>query len=348
MFPAGHFLLLVLGLVYIAGFSSAGNTTCISRELDWYTDVVGETPCRTYERLRQICNQSYQVGDFRPLTPGDNCDDQVPDCCCNSIAFSLSMLCMNCQQCTSMKGPICTDAGKTAYSIYQSSDEIGNQCSSRTPLVNQKLPKTIQSATCNNGIRIPKALYVLYWRDGDWFYIVTRDTITKDFNAGVDSAFYACPSVSSKPVAPSQGTPTTTPSQTSGSSSQKGASSTNLGAIVGGVIGGVFGLALILWFLFVLQKKRQQQMPGSVQPFPNLSSPVQQHAFPVVSDASPYLSKQHLSQPSGSGRIPGPAPASGSSGYGTEPDSGGRHLDGGPLGRSPSGRLPPSYGEWVS
>ena len=34
----------------------AGNTTCLTDEMDWYTNVVGETPCRTYERLRQLCD----------------------------------------------------------------------------------------------------------------------------------------------------------------------------------------------------------------------------------------------------------------------------------------------------
>ena len=26
--------------------SQAGNTTCVSRQLDWYTSVVGESPCK--------------------------------------------------------------------------------------------------------------------------------------------------------------------------------------------------------------------------------------------------------------------------------------------------------------
>ena len=56
----------------------AGNTTCASGQLEWYSSVVGESPCKspcpfravdeettkesaappgvTYERLRQICN----------------------------------------------------------------------------------------------------------------------------------------------------------------------------------------------------------------------------------------------------------------------------------------------------
>ena len=29
----------------LVGFSCAGNTTCASLQLDWYTDVVGENPC---------------------------------------------------------------------------------------------------------------------------------------------------------------------------------------------------------------------------------------------------------------------------------------------------------------
>ena len=53
-----------------------GNTTCLSKQLDWYTSIVGESPCKlsysmlypcarlklcsgpgmTYQRLRQICN----------------------------------------------------------------------------------------------------------------------------------------------------------------------------------------------------------------------------------------------------------------------------------------------------
>ncbi|KAI0775512.1 hypothetical protein BD413DRAFT_528901, partial [Trametes elegans] len=75
----------------------AGNTACASSQLDWYTSVVGETPCATYERLRQICNSYYQLGTLVPSPPGDHCDDQFSTCCCNTVAFQLSMLCLNCQ-----------------------------------------------------------------------------------------------------------------------------------------------------------------------------------------------------------------------------------------------------------
>ncbi|KAI0655616.1 hypothetical protein C8Q70DRAFT_424010 [Cubamyces menziesii] len=77
--------------------ASPGNTTCASSQLDWYTSVVGETPCATYQRLRQICNNDYQVQNFGHDPPGDHCDDQVVVCCCNTVAFQLSMLCMKCE-----------------------------------------------------------------------------------------------------------------------------------------------------------------------------------------------------------------------------------------------------------
>jgi hypothetical protein len=50
---------LALALGMLAGACSAGaphTTACATDQLDWYTSVVGETPCRTYERLRQTCD----------------------------------------------------------------------------------------------------------------------------------------------------------------------------------------------------------------------------------------------------------------------------------------------------
>ncbi|KAI0770415.1 hypothetical protein C8Q74DRAFT_899374 [Fomes fomentarius] len=87
---------VLLVAVPLLGIVRAGNTTCISKQLDWYFDEVGESPCMTYQRLRQICNPDYQVTSFRSTSPGDQCDDVVSSCCCNSIAYALSMLCMNC------------------------------------------------------------------------------------------------------------------------------------------------------------------------------------------------------------------------------------------------------------
>lgn len=50
---------LVLALTAAAAASlvaAADLTVCSGTGMDWYTDMVGETPCTTYQRLRQICN----------------------------------------------------------------------------------------------------------------------------------------------------------------------------------------------------------------------------------------------------------------------------------------------------
>ncbi|KZT32449.1 hypothetical protein SISSUDRAFT_1055522 [Sistotremastrum suecicum HHB10207 ss-3] len=100
-------LLLIGGLGWLSAMASSqtltGNTVCKGGAMDWYTLTMKETPCRTYERLRQMCNSTYTVGTqtVRGSTlkgAPDACVDQNPACCCNYIAFALSMLCLNCQQ----------------------------------------------------------------------------------------------------------------------------------------------------------------------------------------------------------------------------------------------------------
>jgi hypothetical protein len=54
---AAHYVALALGvLAAMRGAAAQNATVCATDQLDWYTSVVGETPCRTYERLRQICD----------------------------------------------------------------------------------------------------------------------------------------------------------------------------------------------------------------------------------------------------------------------------------------------------
>ncbi|EPS94400.1 hypothetical protein FOMPIDRAFT_1026203 [Fomitopsis schrenkii] len=171
----------------------AGNTTCAGSALDWYTNVVGETPCMTYQRLRQICNSDYEVPSFRVNTPGDNCDDQVSACCCNSISWALSMLCMNCQWDTASSSSNGIDAGVSAYYMYRFS-EGGGYCGSGT---NQSLPTNIQTAACNQGIKLEKFLYSLFWTNGAWFYTYTRETAETNYASNGDGVFYCSSSSSS-------------------------------------------------------------------------------------------------------------------------------------------------------
>ncbi|EIW84698.1 hypothetical protein CONPUDRAFT_134640 [Coniophora puteana RWD-64-598 SS2] len=239
------------------GVSAQGNVTCATNFTNWYSDVVGETPCMTYYRLRSICNAQYQVPSFRPNTPGDNCDDQVADCCCNSISWALSMLCMNCQQDVSTTTGI--DAGKGAYQMYL--DNMG--CS---PNTNMSLPSNIKLATCNTGVRLQNFLYGLFWNDGSWYYEYTTET-------GVTGANTAGSNTSQ--LFTSQGCPTTTTSTTSGKSTSTSTSSgsnspstsqttsnntshMNIGAAVGGAVGGLAGLAILVGLGVFCWRKRKR------------------------------------------------------------------------------------------
>ncbi|OSD02477.1 hypothetical protein PYCCODRAFT_1367457 [Trametes coccinea BRFM310] len=185
----------------------AGNTTCASGQLDWYTSVVGETPCMTYQRLRQICNGDYQVGNFRSRNPGDNCDDQVSGCCCNTIAFELSMLCMNCQQDLLPGDQVGIDAAPGTYTEYR-----GN-CGAGT---NNSLPSDIQAAVCNENIRLDNYLYG-GWGDGSFVY--TRENAEKDHAANNNNTFTHCPNQKA-PVETTSSTTTTTTTSSSTSTSQ--------------------------------------------------------------------------------------------------------------------------------
>ncbi|KAM5540916.1 hypothetical protein V8D89_005560 [Ganoderma adspersum] len=147
---------IALVLSLLADFSWAGNTTCASGQLDWYSSVVGESPCATYQRLRQICNIDYQVPSMSQTPPGDTCNDQVSDCCCNTVAFQLSMLCLNCQADASNGAVTGVDAAPGTFEKYLST------CNT---LHIDVLPQDIQHAVCNLNIRLDNFLYS-HWDDG--------------------------------------------------------------------------------------------------------------------------------------------------------------------------------------
>ncbi|KZP30216.1 hypothetical protein FIBSPDRAFT_726409, partial [Athelia psychrophila] len=157
--------------LYLLVVQAAGNTTCKTSSLDWYTSVVGETPCQTYQSLRQICNSGYTVGALSANTPPDTCADQVSSCCCNSVAFALSMMCLNCQQGVGslQNGDNGIDAGAGAYQIYSATCGVPR---------NQSLPADIQTAACNEKLKIDDDLYTLFWGDGACAY--TRETMQKN------------------------------------------------------------------------------------------------------------------------------------------------------------------------
>ncbi|KAI8971135.1 hypothetical protein BD414DRAFT_426655 [Trametes punicea] len=258
----------ILAAVLYSGAATgrdAGNTTCASTQLDWYTNVVGETPCATYQRLRQICNVQYQVPAFRPNTPGDNCDDQVSECCCNSISWALSMLCMNCQYDLDGGPSYGIDAGAGAYGLYTAT--CGRP-------MNKTLPRDVQSAVCNEEIKIDQNLYSLFWDDGSCVY--TMETMTKDFAATDNNTFTACNSTLKPSISPGGSSIPATPTSSSSSvaatsllstpqvtgNGATASSSTDLAPIIGGAVGGVaVALALVLLGFFLFRRQRRRQGP---------------------------------------------------------------------------------------
>ncbi|KAJ6602107.1 hypothetical protein B0H10DRAFT_2230327 [Mycena sp. CBHHK59/15] len=151
--------------------------TCNGTGMDWHSVMVGETPCQTYQKLCQICNpecasaspplclptqtddflffRAVTVGMMNTVIPPDTCSDPVSGCCCNSIEWALSMLCLNCQQ----------DIGTTNR----------HRRLLRLPGLVQQ-PPVVQPArghpdrVGNEPIRIEDYIYVNGWPSGAWFY----------------------------------------------------------------------------------------------------------------------------------------------------------------------------------
>ncbi|KAI3612571.1 hypothetical protein WG66_010057, partial [Moniliophthora roreri] len=125
----------------------------------------------------------FRVGTLglRPSTPRvpDVCDDTRAECCCNNIAFSLSMLCLTCQRGVGAQG-FGSDAAPGTYQGYLSGDSDAF-CQ---PQVNRTLPDNVQSSVCQGNIKIYDDLYQIMWNDGAWrvplFYAWTRNEVTKN------------------------------------------------------------------------------------------------------------------------------------------------------------------------
>uniref|UniRef100_A0A0W0G5E1 Uncharacterized protein n=1 Tax=Moniliophthora roreri TaxID=221103 RepID=A0A0W0G5E1_MONRR len=185
---------LFLALLFQSVHAQMGFDSCRDSGLAWYTDIVGETPCSTYERLRQICNPTYRVGRVHHIespadTPPDVCNDQLNERCCNGFSFALSMLCANCQLGVGGQGQgTGLDASAGTYQLY-----LGGTEQHRELVQDQIFTEGVQSAICNEGIKILRSLYGIAWTSGAWYFIHTRDIAVEDHVAYGEKAFYdAC------------------------------------------------------------------------------------------------------------------------------------------------------------
>ncbi|KAG1722452.1 uncharacterized protein EDB91DRAFT_1256074 [Suillus paluster] len=215
----------------------------------------------TYQRLRQICNSDYVVGNFTAITPGDRCNDEVGDCCCNSVAFALSMLCMNCQ--------LDADPSGNAVGITAVPGDYGTYLGGCSPITDQSLPSIVQQAVCNENIKIDNFLYNRsYWSDGSWFYRWTVEYAQEQQIANNNNTFTVCPNQ----VSPSASLPTSTSVPTTTlagigaasavpSSSANSTSSSAQGAIIGGAVGGVaFAIIAVLGGVFYYRRHKKPRM----------------------------------------------------------------------------------------
>ncbi|KAI0691301.1 hypothetical protein C8T65DRAFT_730679 [Cerioporus squamosus] len=245
-------LTLSIAVLFVDNALSA-NTDCISDQLDWYTDYVGETPCMTFQRLLQTCDENYQV-PLMSSSPVAICTQNSPYCCCNSIAYGLYMLCLNCQ----LFGPNnhTQDRASGGYQAYLGSCK---------PSSNRTLDATVQEAVCNQGIRIEDPLYDIFWSDGTWAYGWFEGTTELRRQANNNQTFSRCPGQNNAVNRTSTSATTTgTMSRTStnpplatASTNQHSGNRTNVGAIVGGVLGGVGALFLSCIGCILLRRRRR-------------------------------------------------------------------------------------------
>ncbi|KAK1216521.1 hypothetical protein PQX77_020845 [Marasmius sp. AFHP31] len=362
----------------------AGTETCeVSKKdsLDWFRQYSGETPCKTYERLRQICTPDYRVTTLSTQLPPDVCREPDPaksECCCNTVAFALSMMCLACQQGGGK------DAGKGTYQLYLSG---GIQGAPWCPTVhNQTLPASIQTSVCQQGIRIFDLIYRITWLDtGEWYFGYVRDQIVKAMiNATGESRdpakelFQMCPkgSATTSLTNSASGAPPTGTQLSNSDSASTEKKGMEAGAIAGIAVGIAIVIAAIIagiTFYCIHTSKTCTTKPTTpdIQPY-TLHKPPSEPRFVGNNDTVlcpdryrvepvPFVSSRPQ-KPHGvqnhslteTSRISS-APSSSTSGNWSASAlasnaENGRHADGGPvfpsgLSRTESGRLPPAYGD---
>ncbi|KAF8194363.1 hypothetical protein K438DRAFT_818293 [Mycena galopus ATCC 62051] len=255
------FLLAIYASVLLAQVFSQGNTSCSGTQMDWYTGVVGETPCSTYQRLRQICNPEYQVGQMNSSLPPDMCTDQISGCCCNSIAFTLSMLCLNCQQKIGTGNGYDAPPGTMQNYFNASYNGIQTDLSHCDAPVFENLTANVQTGVCNEGIRILDDLYSIAWSDGACVY--ASEALHEDTVVEANNSFTKCKSASDLSPGPNNNTgpstPSSSPSTLSSSTQGNTPKHLNVGAIAGTVVGAVGVVLIALWILWRRRRSQHTQ-----------------------------------------------------------------------------------------
>ncbi|KAJ7018937.1 hypothetical protein C8F04DRAFT_1324720 [Mycena alexandri] len=277
-----HFCLVALLSVFLAAqVHSQDQTTCSGTQMDWYTGVVGETPCRTYERLRQICNAEYQVGPLNASLPPDFCTDQRSDCCCNTIAFTLSMLCLNCQQQIGTGSGYDAPVGTLQKYLNASLDGTHSSQSHCYAPISKNFSSNVQTAVCNQNIKVLDDLYPILHSDGSC--VNTRDTVHEATVVEANNSFTKCNVRIATPLNNTTNPSTQTGSPPSGNTNTS--MRVNVIAIAGIVVGTVGILTALVVSGWILWRRQKSLKAKSLRPPTDLLQPPGM----IWTDMSPYM-----------------------------------------------------------
>ncbi|KAL0067299.1 hypothetical protein AAF712_005697 [Marasmius tenuissimus] len=146
------------------------------------------------------------------------------------------------------------DVKAGAYQIYLQSENKTCPDESRRTL----LPD-VQSAVCNSGIKIFKGLYdKTVWDTGAFYFIYTRDELTKESIAQGDGAF-SCPNpLSSLSSSASSATPTFSP--TSDTQTEAAQTQSISGGTIAGIVIGCLAALLVGFLVGWLLRRRGQRV----------------------------------------------------------------------------------------
>ncbi|KAI0734895.1 hypothetical protein C8Q72DRAFT_330875 [Fomitopsis betulina] len=278
------FLLLPLLPVTASPLSSCyGNSTT----LDWYIDAVGETPCMTYQKLRQICNSNYQTPSWAIDATTDQCDDPLNICCCNSISWSIRMLCINCQWDEFGTSDPGHSAGAGDFYTYRWSSGVvneGNYCGDGW---NQTLPESVQLAVCQKGIRLENFLYSIFWPDGSWNFPDFEQQAQQILVSQPQSLSYCANTTQNATTTLNSASPTNT--QSVPPAAVTSVAKTNTTAAVGGALGGALALVLIgaIVVAILVYRRRMRRLRVLLDDSQDLSQNKQEGIPPSI--VTPFL-----------------------------------------------------------
>ncbi|KAJ7119849.1 hypothetical protein C8R44DRAFT_922226 [Mycena epipterygia] len=275
-----HILLLISSFVSLAArVHSEGNISCSGAQLDWYIAVVGETSCKTYERLRQICNVecahncvwhwsnkflirvSDQVGQMNSSIPPDLCTDQ------KGSGYDAIYI-----------------PGAGFLQDYWNASYDGTHKSHCYAPVYRNFSADIQTAVCNEKIEIFDGLYSDAWSDGSC--VNSRDTLNEDNAVKANNTFTTCDRNNLASASINSVLPTGTTSATSLPSSPVPQAKKALGTgIIVGVVMGTTGLiAAALAAYWILRRRRGSRRTGIF-----ITEPYSTSSQSTVSFIPPYF-----------------------------------------------------------